>query len=106
MDLSLSLSYNSLVWTNTPGGVATSRLMMMVVFPGPGFRLAFPVIQMRNYNSEVGKNAYVLIGSEGSRTERCPKTISSRRGRRTERKSSLRRRETPPGKDGCAHSNG
>jgi hypothetical protein len=41
MDLSLSLSYNSLVWTNTPGGVATSRLVMMVVSQARVFGLAF-----------------------------------------------------------------
>ncbi len=39
-------------------------------FPGPGFRLGFPVIQHPAYsNSEVGKNAYLMIGTDGSRTE-------------------------------------
>jgi YD repeat-containing protein len=66
LDLGLSLSYNSLVWTksgsyisfNDDGG-----------FPAPGFRLGFPVIQPIYYNSEVGKNAFMLIGPDGSRTE-------------------------------------
>ena len=66
LNLGLSLSYNSLVWTksgsyisfNDDGG-----------FPSPGFRLGFPVIQPVYYNSEVGANAFLLISPDGSRTE-------------------------------------
>jgi YD repeat-containing protein len=66
LNLGLSLSYNSLVWTkhgssisfNDDGG-----------FPSPGFRLGFPVIQPLYYNSEVGKYAFLLITPDGGRTE-------------------------------------
>ncbi len=66
LDLGLSLSYNSLVWTkhgssisfNDDGG-----------FPSPGFRLGFPVIQPLYYNSEVGKYAFMLITPDGGHTE-------------------------------------
>ena len=67
MDLGLTLSYNSLVWTKVGNSIFFDDDNG---FPGPGFRLGFPVIQQPSYfNSEVGKNAYLLIGSDGSRTE-------------------------------------
>jgi YD repeat-containing protein len=67
MDLGLSLSYNSLVWTKIGNSVSFDD---DYGFPGPGFRLGFPVIQQPSYfNTETGKNAYLLIGSDGSRTE-------------------------------------
>jgi hypothetical protein len=66
MDLSLSLSYNSLVWTKTGNHISFDDDHG---FPAPGFRLGFPVIQPLYFNSEVGKYAYLLIGSDGSRTE-------------------------------------
>ena len=67
MDLGLTLSYNSLVWTKVGSSVSFDN---DYGFPGPGFRLGFPVIQQPAYfNSEVGKNAYLMIGSDGSRTE-------------------------------------
>ncbi len=66
LDLGLSLSYNSLVWTR--GGNAiwfdTDN-----GFPGPGFRLGFPVIQQRYFNLQVGKQAYLLIKPDGSHIE-------------------------------------
>ncbi len=66
LNFGLSLSYNSLVWTrsgsyisfNDDGG-----------FPSPGFRLGFPVIQSAYFNSEVGKNAFLLITPDGARAE-------------------------------------
>lgn len=67
LDLGLTLSYNSLVWSK----VGSSSIWFDADngFPGPGFRLGFPVIQPLYYNSEVGKYAFLLIGSDGSRTE-------------------------------------
>ena len=67
LDLGLSLSYNSLVWNK----VGTSSIWFDEDngFPGPGFRLGFPVLQSPYYNAEVGKNAFLLIGSDGGRTE-------------------------------------
>jgi YD repeat-containing protein len=66
MDLNLSLSYNSLVWTKSGSYISFDDDFG---FPGPGFRLGFPVIHPLYYNSEVGKYAYLVIGSDGSRTE-------------------------------------
>jgi YD repeat-containing protein len=66
MDLSLSLSYNSLVWTKSGSYISFDDDRG---FPGPGFRLGFPVLQPLYYNAEVGKYAFLLIGTDGSRTE-------------------------------------
>jgi YD repeat-containing protein len=67
MDLGLTLSYNSLVWTK----IDTSSISFDDDngFPGPGFRLGFPVIQQLYYNAQVGKLAFLLINPDGSRTE-------------------------------------
>jgi YD repeat-containing protein len=66
LDLGLSLAYNSLVWTKSGSTISFDD---DGGFPSPGFRLGFPVIQPLYYNSQVGKNAFLLIGSDGSRTE-------------------------------------
>lgn len=66
LDLGLSLSYNSLVWTK---GVSTISFDDDRGFPSPGFRLGFPVIQASYFNSEVGKNAFLLITTNGERVE-------------------------------------
>ncbi|HKV35769.1 MAG TPA: LamG-like jellyroll fold domain-containing protein [Pyrinomonadaceae bacterium] len=67
MDLDLSLYYNSLVWTKLSSNYISFDDDHG--FPSPGFRLGFPVIQPQYYNAEVGKYAFLLIGSDGSRTE-------------------------------------
>jgi len=66
LDLGLNLSYNSLVWTRFGNVVSFDDDKG---FPAPGFRLGLPVIQPLYYNSEVGTYAYLLISSDGSRTE-------------------------------------
>jgi len=66
LDLGLSLSYNSLVWTRSGNYISFNDDRG---FPGPGFRLGFPVIQSVYFNTEVGKNAFLLIAPDGSRTE-------------------------------------
>lgn len=66
LDLGLSLAYNSLVWTKNGSTISFDD---DGGFPSPGFRLGFPVIQAPYYNSQVGKNAFLLIGSDGGRTE-------------------------------------
>jgi YD repeat-containing protein len=67
MDLGLSLSYNSLVWTKVGNTVSFNDDNG---FPAPGFRLGFPVIESQPYfNTETQKEAFLLIGSDGSRTE-------------------------------------
>jgi Fibronectin type III domain len=66
MDLGLTLSYNSLVWTKI-GNIITFDKDQG--FPGPGFRIGYPVIEPIYFNAEVGKDAYLLIDSDGSRVE-------------------------------------
>jgi hypothetical protein len=66
MDLSLSLSYNSLVWLKSGSSIIFDGDHGT---PSPGFRLSFPLIKPLYNNPEVGKAAYLLIGSDGSRTE-------------------------------------
>lgn len=66
LDLNIALSYNSLVWTRTGDYMLFDHDKG---FPGPGFRLGFPVIQQLHYNSETGKQGYVLITPDGGRTE-------------------------------------
>jgi YD repeat-containing protein len=64
LDLGLSLSYNSLVWTksgsymlfDSDGG-----------WPAPGFRLGFPVVQGKFYDSQAQKYAYMLVTPSGAR---------------------------------------
>ena len=66
LDLNLTLSYNSLVWTRNGSFISFDD---DDGFPGPGFRLGFPVIQGPYVNSEVGTNAFLLITPDGSRIE-------------------------------------
>jgi len=66
LDLGLSLSYNSLVWTKRGSSISFND---DAGFPSPGFRLGFPVIQPLYYNSEVGKYAFLLITPDGGHTE-------------------------------------
>ncbi|MFL6208705.1 MAG: S8 family serine peptidase [Pyrinomonadaceae bacterium] len=66
LDLGLSLSYNSLVWTKEGS---------MMTFdpdqgdPTPGFRLGFPVIQGPYYNNQMGAWTYLLLTPAGARIE-------------------------------------
>jgi YD repeat-containing protein len=66
MDLGLSLSYNSLVWTRVNNAFIfdTDR-----GFPGAGFRLGFPAIQPQFTNSQAGTTSYLLIAPSGGRIE-------------------------------------
>lgn len=66
MDLNLSLSYNSLVWIKSGSYISFDDAHGS---PSPGFRLGFPVIQPLYFNAEVGQYAFMLIGSDGGRTE-------------------------------------
>lgn len=66
LSLGLSLVYNSLVWTKQNGAI---RFNADRGIPGAGFRLAFPVIQQRYFNPDVGKYAYMLVAPSGSRVE-------------------------------------
>jgi RHS repeat-associated protein len=66
LDLSLSLSYNSLVWTKADQTITYDADQGS---PSPGFRLGFPTIQPLFYNSQTEKNAYLLITPSGSHVE-------------------------------------
>jgi YD repeat-containing protein len=66
LDLNLTLHYNSLVWTkqgtkilfNADGG-----------FPGPGFRLGFPVLQKEFIDQEQENHAVMLVTPSGGRVK-------------------------------------
>lgn len=66
MDFGLTLSYNSLVWTKSGNSISFDQDGGS---PSPGFRLGFPEIKPIFYNSAAGKYAFLLVGSDGSRTE-------------------------------------
>ena len=64
--LSLSLVYNSLVWTKDGTMI---KYNADHGFPGPGFRLGFPYIQPRYLNSQTGIWAYMMLMPSGERVE-------------------------------------
>lgn len=66
LDLGLSFVYNSLVWTRTESSI---KFNADNGFPGPGFRLGFPVITPQFFNPQTGKNAYLVIMPSGERVE-------------------------------------
>ena len=70
LDLSLSLSYNSLVWTRQFAGLNSSVMFNADHgFPGPGFQLGFPVLEAPYYDSDEGSYSYLLITPEGGRIQ-------------------------------------
>lgn len=65
LDLGLALSLNSLPWTK----VNTNMIFDADHgFPGPGFRLGFPVIQKPYFNAQ-SVLSYLLVTPSGSRVE-------------------------------------
>ncbi len=66
LNLGLSLSYNSLVWTRAGSYVAFDADNG---FPTPGFRLGFPVIYGRHFNSQTGTYGYLVLMPSGARAE-------------------------------------
>ena len=66
LDLSLALTYNSLVWTKS-GSVMNFDADRG--YPAPGFRLGYPVIEPMHYNSSTGLNGYLMIMPSGQRVE-------------------------------------
>ena len=67
LDLGLSLSYNSLVWTRD-AATGTVKFDADYGDPSPGFRLGLPVIH-RRYRNARNENAYMLITPSGARVE-------------------------------------
>ncbi|HZW08046.1 MAG TPA: S8 family serine peptidase, partial [Phycisphaerales bacterium] len=66
LDLGLTLSYNSLVWTRDRTGVTFDADHG---FPGPGFRLGFPTVRPKFYDPRTKKNTYILVTPSGARVE-------------------------------------
>jgi YD repeat-containing protein len=64
LDLGLSLSYNSLVWTKSGNHVLFDG---DGGWPSPGFRLGFPVVQGQFYDTQTQKAAYMLVTPSGAR---------------------------------------
>ena len=65
-DVSLSLSYNSLVWTKDGSYM---KFNADLGSPAPGFRLGLPTLQQRFLNSQTGIYAYMLVNPSGNRVE-------------------------------------
>ncbi|HEV7903688.1 MAG TPA: S8 family serine peptidase [Pyrinomonadaceae bacterium] len=66
LDLAVSLSYNSLVWTRDNSAVKYDADRGT---PSAGFRLGFPVIESRFFNPATNKNTYLMIAPAGERVE-------------------------------------
>jgi YD repeat-containing protein len=66
LDLGLSLSYSSLVWTRS-GPYAYFDEDRGAL--GPGFRLGFATVQGPFFDAQVGRNVYVVVTSSGSKVE-------------------------------------
>lgn len=65
-DLSLTLSYNSLVWTKDGSYM---KFNADLGSPAPGFRLGLPTLQQRFLNSQTNIHAYMLVSPLGDRVE-------------------------------------
>ena len=66
LDLSIGLSYNSLVWTKSGSTIAFDADHGL---PTPGFRLGFPVIEPSFSSSVSGATTFLMIAPSGARTE-------------------------------------
>lgn len=66
LDLNLTLTYNSLVWTKEGSFIKFNADMGN---PAPGFRLGLPILQQRFLNSSTGIHAYMMVTSSGGRVE-------------------------------------
>jgi len=66
LDLGLSLSYNSLVWTRHGNTITFDADYGS---PTPGFRLGFPIIDTAYYSNELGKYGYLMVTPSGQRIE-------------------------------------
>ncbi|HEU4796796.1 MAG TPA: S8 family peptidase, partial [Pyrinomonadaceae bacterium] len=66
LDLSLTLSYNSLVWTKDGSFM---KFNADLGSPAPGFRLGLPTLQQKFLNSATGIYAYLMVLPSGARVE-------------------------------------
>jgi RHS repeat-associated protein len=66
LDLNLTLSYNSLVWTKDGSYM---KFNADLGSPAPGFRVGLPTLQRRFLNSQTGIHAYMMVTPSGGRIE-------------------------------------
>ena len=66
-DLSLTLYYNSLVWTKQ--GTSSIQYNADHGNPAPGFQLGLPRLQSQFFNSDANDFAYIMITPSGGRIE-------------------------------------
>ncbi|HEX6716097.1 MAG TPA: hypothetical protein VF088_03260 [Pyrinomonadaceae bacterium] len=66
LDLGLTLSYNSLVWTASGNYVDFDTDLGSIA---PGFRVGFPTIEGPYWNNQAGANFYMLVTPAGGRVE-------------------------------------
>ena len=66
LDLGLSLSYSSMVWTRNGPYIHFDEDNG---YPSPGFRLGFPTVQRKVFDAQTAKNAFLLITPAGRRVE-------------------------------------
>src|SRR6185369_11422656 len=66
LDLNLTLTYNSLVWTKDGSYM---KFNADLGTPAPGFRLGLPTLQQKFLNSQTGIYAYLMVTSSGGRVE-------------------------------------
>ena len=66
LDLSLTITYNSLVWTKDGSYM---KFNADLGSPAPGFRLGLPTLQQRFLNSQTGIYAYMMVMPSGRRLE-------------------------------------
>jgi YD repeat-containing protein len=66
VDLGLSLSYNSLVWTRAGNSIGFDLDQGSIA---PGFRLSFPVVEGPYFNDQANANFYMLVTPSGARVE-------------------------------------
>jgi RHS repeat-associated protein len=66
LDLDLTLSYNSLVWTRDGSYM---KFNADLGSPAPGFRLGLPTLQQKFLNSQTNIWAYIMVTPSGGRVE-------------------------------------
>ena len=66
LDLNLTLSYNSLVWTRDGSYM---KFNADLGSPAPGFRLGLPTLQQKFLNSEMNNWAYIMVTPSGGHVQ-------------------------------------
>jgi YD repeat-containing protein len=66
LDLGISLSYSSMVWTRSGPYIYFDEDNASL---SPGFRIGFPAVQRKAFDTQTAKNAYLLITPAGRRVE-------------------------------------